>query len=247
MGEPLPPGPPEPPVEPPELACHRCGAPHDRYQEYCLHCGVRLVRLPVGRRTTWSSEGWSRESPYWLWAALAALAVIALISGAIVAFAATGDEEEPRKRAARPGATSTLQVITDITTRNTPTLPGTLTIDPTTTLFTTTTGTTTAATTTTGATNTIIAWPSGQDGYTIVIASYETSGGRGRAETKAREAINKGLDEVGVLNSSNYSSLTPGYYVVFSGVHDTEAQARNSLNGVRTAGYPTAYVRDISP
>jgi hypothetical protein len=248
-----PPEPPDPsveaPVEPPELACHRCGAPHDRYQEYCLHCGARLFRLPAGRRTTWSSEGWSRESPLWLWAALAALAVIALISGAIVAFAATGEEDEPRKRAAGPGGTSTLQIITDITTTNTPpTVPPTLTIQPTTTVLPTTgTTTTTTTATTTAPTNTIIAWPAGKDGYTVVIASYPTSGGRSRAETKAREAISKGLTEVGILNSTNYSSLAPGYYVVFSGVHDTEAQARNGLTSVRTAGYPTAYVREISP
>jgi hypothetical protein len=236
--------PPAPPAEPPELACPRCGAPHDRYQEYCLHCGVHLAHYyPAGRRTAWSRETWSRESPFWLWAALAALALVALISSAIV-LAATANDDEPKRRAARPGATSTLQVITDITTTND--LPPTLTIQPTTTLLSTTTGTTTTATTTTGTTNTIIAWPSGKDGYTVVIASYPTSGGRSRAETKAREAINKGLSEVGILNSSNYSSLSPGYYVVFSGVHDTEAQARNGLTAVR-AHYPTAYVREVSP
>lgn len=241
--EPPPPEPRVPPLQSADLACPRCGAPHDRYQEYCLHCGVRLARYyPAGRRTTWSSEGWSRESPLWLWAALAALAVIALISGAIVAFAATGDDE-PRAGAGRPGATSTLQVLTEITTTN---LPPTLTVQPTTTVVPTGT-TTTTATTTTGATNTIIAWPTGQDGYTVVVASYPTSGGRSRAEAKAREAITKGLSEVGILNSSNYASLTPGYYVVFSGVHDTERQARNALPGVRTAGYPTAYAREVTP
>jgi hypothetical protein len=235
--------PPAPPAEPPEPACPRCGAPHDRYQEYCLQCGLRLAHSYAGRRTTWSSEAWSRESPLWLWAALAALALIALISGAIVAFAATGDDE-PRADARRPGATSTLQVLTDITTTN---LPPTLTIEPTTTVVPTTGTTTTTATTTTGATDAIIAWPSGKDGYTVVIASYPTSGGRSRAEAKAREAIGKGLSEVGILNSSNYTSLKPGYYVVFSGVHDTEGQARNALPGARTAGYPTAYIREVTP
>jgi hypothetical protein len=242
--EPPPQDPSAPPVEPPELACPRCGAPHDRYQEYCLHCGVRLARYyPAGRRTTWSSEAWSRESPLWLWAALAALAVIALISGAIVAFAATGDDE-PRADAQRPGGTSTLQVLTDITTTD---LPPTLTIQPTTTVVPTTGTTTTTATTTTRATDSIISWPAGQDGYTVVIASYPTSGGRSRAEATAREAINKGLTEVGILNSSNYTSLTPGYHVVFSGVHDTESQARNALPAARNAGYPTAYIREVTP
>lgn len=247
MEPPVEPPPPHAPDEPPELACPRCGAPHDRYQEYCLHCGVPLARYyPVGRRVAWSRETWSRESPFWLWAALAALALVALIASAIV-LAATTNDDKPRRQAGSPGGTSTLKVISDITTSSTVgTLSPTLTILPTTTVIPTTGTTTTTATTTTVATDEIIAWPSGKDGYTVIIASYRKSGGRGPAEAKAREAIDKGLTEVGILDSSRHSSLTSGYYAVFSGVHDTESQARNALPSVRTAGYPTAYVREVS-
>ena len=74
-----------------ENHCPRCGAPHDPLQEYCLECGLRLVALPRERYTR--TIVWSRESPVWLWIALAALLLVALAAGGIVALAATDDKE----------------------------------------------------------------------------------------------------------------------------------------------------------
>ena len=92
MVEPPPPPPPPeaaPPPPPPEPGrCPNCGAPHDVYQEYCLECGRRLPGAYVGGRY---AEVWRRDSPIWLWAALAALLLVALVSGAVVALAATDD------------------------------------------------------------------------------------------------------------------------------------------------------------
>ncbi len=70
---------------------------------------------------------------------------------------------------------------------------------------------------------------------------------RAAATARARRASDAGLERVGVLESSRYASLHPGYYVVFSGVHDTERQAENALPAVRNAGYPVAYVREVRP
>lgn len=251
--EPPPPPPPPPPdAEEPvqaELKCPRCGAPHDEYQEYCLECGLRLVPLPG---PYYRRELWSRDSPVWLWLALAALLIVAL-AGALAAVAASKDE---KSGASNPivttgrGTTDTIGVITapstltlntltSPTTNPTTTLPTITTIQPTTTF-----GTTTLPTTTTQ-TGTIISWPAGRDGYTVVLKSTPKSDGRGPAESAAQRAINAGLRDVGILDSSNYSTLRPGYYVTFSGVYDTLNEAQSALPRARSAGFPLAYVRQV--
>jgi hypothetical protein len=246
--EPPPPPPPReaaPPPPPPEPGrCPNCGAPHDIYQEYCLECGRRLPGAYVGGRY---AEVWRRDSPIWLWAALAALLLVALISGAVVALAATDDgkSSEPGTSipvvSTAPSTTDTVGVVT--------TTPGTITINPptttlgTTTFSTTTFGTTTFGTTTTGSN---VTWPPSKDGFTVVLKSVPTSNGRSQAETAADKARTNGLSQVGILNSSDFSSLNPGYYVTFTGIYDTESQANAALPNARSKGFPTAYVREVS-
>jgi hypothetical protein len=241
----------EQPAEPTRAAdepprCPRCGAPHDPLQEYCLECGLRLVPLPgsVTRETVWT-----RESPIWLWLALAALLAVALAAGAIVALAATDDENEAGTSVPTTGPTTTVPVLptttTDAPTLDTLTSP-TITIGgPTTDATTTVTTTaTTSGTTTTGSGG--VSWPAGEDGYTVVLRSTPTSDGRGPAESAAQQARNNGLPEVGILESSDFSSLNPGYYVTFTGIYNTENEAENALPRARTSGFPTAYVREVS-
>jgi len=239
----VPPPPPPPPPAPGEPGlCPTCGAPHDAFQEYCLECGHRLPS-PYGVRR----ELWTRGSPVWLWAALLALLLVALVAGAIVAVAATkNDDEKPASSipvvSTGPGTTDTVGVITQ---------PPTVTINPptttfaTTTLSTTTTGTTTTTPTTTGTSGTV-SWPAGKNGYTVILKSVPTSEGRSKADAAAQKAINNGLTQVGVLNSSDYSSLNPGYYVTFTGIYDTQAQADAGLPNARSKGFPTAYTRRVA-
>jgi hypothetical protein len=244
---------PPPPPPPPEAAsppppsepgrCPNCGAPHDVYQEYCLECGRRLPGAYVGGRY---AEVWRRDSPIWLWAALAALLLVALISGAVVALAATDDgkSSEPGTSipvvSTAPSTTSTVGVVTT---------PPTITINPptttlgTTTFSTTTFGTTTFGTTTTGSN---VTWPPNKDGFTVVLKSVPTSNGRSQAEAAADKARTNGLSQVGILNSTDFSSLNPGYYVTFTGIYDTESQANAALPNARSKGFPTAYVREVS-
>ncbi|HUC35107.1 MAG TPA: hypothetical protein VMR48_05360 [Gaiellaceae bacterium] len=249
MVEPPPPPPPPeaaPPPPPPEPGrCPNCGAPHDVYQEYCLECGRRLPGAFAGGRY---AEVWRRDSPVWLWAALAALLLVALISGAVVALAATDDEKssEPATSipvvSTSPSRTDTVGVVTQ---------PPTITINPptttttssTTTFSTTTIGTTTFGTTTTGSN---VTWPLTKDGFTIVLKSVPTSKGRSQAESAADKARTNGLSQVGILNSSDFSSLNPDYYVTFTGIYDTESQANAGLSNARSRGFPTAYVREVS-
>ena len=248
MVEPPPPpveppvGPPPPPPPPPGI-CPRCGAPHDPYQEYCLECGHRLPP-PYAMRGVRRTEMWSRESPLWLWAALASLLLVALVAGAIVAIAATRDEKQGRPKTSipvvttGPGTTDTVGIVTQ---------PPTITITPPSTTFGTTTfSTTTVSTTTLGTTTTAnLTWPAGKDGFTIILKSVPTSQGRGPADAAAQKARNNGLPQVGVLNSSDYSSLNPGYWVTFSGIYDTRQQAEAALPNARGRGFPLAYTREV--
>jgi hypothetical protein len=241
---PPPPPPPEaaPPPPPPEPGrCPNCGAPHDVYQEYCLECGRRLPGAYVGGRY---AEVWRRDSPIWLWAALAALLLVALVSGAVVALAATDDGKSS-------GPSTSIPVVSTAPSTSTVgvTTPPTITINPptttlgTTTFSTTTFGTTTFGTTTTGSN---VTWPPSKDGFTVVLKSVPTSNGRSQAEAAADKARTNGLSQVGILNSSDFSSLNPGYYVTFTGIYDTESQANAALPNARSKGFPTAYVREVS-
>ena len=191
-------------------------------------------------------EVWRRDSPIWLWAALAALLLVALVAGAIVALAATNNDNNAAGTSV-PVASTTLPATTE-------TQPPTITINPPTTTFgtttfsTTTIGTTTFGTTTFGTTTSsgYLSWPAGKDGFTIVLKSVPTTSGRGPAESAANKAKTNGLPEVGILNSSDYSSLNPGYYVTFSGIYDNQSQANAALPNARSKGFPTAYVRQVS-
>jgi hypothetical protein len=246
MTEPPPPPPPDdpgagpsPPPSPPEPGrCPTCGAPHDPYQEYCLECGHRLPSPYLSRRDVWT------RSPLWLWAALLALLLVALVAGAIVAIAATREDEASGPSlpivTTGPGTTDTVGVITQ---------PATVTINPPTTTFgaTTTAPTTTAGTTTFGTTTSAnVTWPAGMDGFSIFLRSVSTSEGRAKADATADRARANGLTQVGVLNSSDYSSLNAGYWVTFTGIYDTQSQANAALANARSKGFPTAYVREVA-
>ena len=87
-------------------------------------------------------------------------------------------------------------------------------------------------------------WPVGVDGWTIVLASLPQTEGRRAADGRAERARARGLIDVGVLDSSRYASLHPGYWVVFSGVYASEAEATSALESARRASR-TAAVRHV--
>jgi hypothetical protein len=65
--------------------------------------------------------------------------------------------------------------------------------------------------------------------------------GRDAAVAGARQAKRRGVKEVGVLESSQYSSLHPNYYVVFAGIYGSLDEANAALRTVHAQGYPSAY------
>jgi len=101
------------------------------------------------------------------------------------------------------------------------------------------------APTTTQSTSTLTAWTL-SDGYTVVLVSLPRANGRARAEEEARLAIAKGLSDVGVLDSNEFSGLASGYFVVFSGVYRTGAEADDHLAAADAAGFHSAYERHIT-
>ena len=54
------------------------------------------------------------------------------------------------------------------------------------------------------------------------------------------------LNQVGVIDSSRFASLQPGYYVVFTGVYGSKADADAAVATVRQAGFAGAYSREIA-
>ena len=89
-------------------------------------------------------------------------------------------------------------------------------------------------------------WPTDEVGWTIALAAIPQTAGRADAVARARTARRRGLPQVGVLDSSRYASLHPGYWIVFSGVYSSEAEATSALEDARRASL-TAVVRRIVP
>lgn len=76
-------------------------------------------------------------------------------------------------------------------------------------------------------------WPRDRRGWTIVLVSVPKVAGQGKAVAVAREALRSGLDEVGVLDSSSFASLRPGYWMAFAGSYASEAEANGALRPAR--------------
>jgi hypothetical protein len=91
-----------------------------------------------------------------------------------------------------------------------------------------------------------VEWPADEDGFTVVLASLPVSNGRDVALQKARAGIRAGIKEVGVLDSEDYASLHPGFYVVFAGVYPNLEEAQGAVSDATGAGFPNAYAREIT-
>ena len=65
------------------------------------------------------------------------------------------------------------------------------------------------------------------------------------AEHRGQDAL-RARFEVGVIDSGQFSSLHPGYYVVFTGVYSSADEAEAALRTVRASGFSSAYTRQIS-
>jgi hypothetical protein len=206
-------------------------------QEYCLECGNRLEpehgsgraeRAAAGVR---QRHGWAGP---WVVPALLGLVIAVLGTGAAIAISSDGEV-----RSAVSTATGGSLTVTDDT--STLTAP-----EPTTTAPTPTTVPPATTAPKPPVNPAAITWPRNRRGWTIVLISLPQANGRAAANARAAEARRRGLRRVGVLDSGRYASLHPGYYVVFQGVFDSEAEAASALQRAR-AVFPAAYQREIVP
>jgi hypothetical protein len=106
-----------------------------------------------------------------------------------------------------------------------------------------------AATAGTGAASTEAAftsdWPTSRSGYTVQLSTLPTSSTVAAVQAAKTAAVAKGAPAVGALDSSEFSSLPSGSYVIYSGVFHAGAQAQKALAQLR-AKFPAAKVIHVS-
>jgi hypothetical protein len=80
-----------------------------------------------------------------------------------------------------------------------------------------------------------------------VLQSIPIGEGQHAAAAYAKKAAKAGLPKAGYLNSSDFSSLHPGYWVVFSGIFNSISAARSNAAKASAKGFAGAYPRQITP
>ena len=215
--------------------CPSCGAPVEPGQEYCLECGERVpaqrgLAARIGR-------SWRRRLRWypgdWLPIGLGLLVIAALAAAAAV-YAARDDSEAAAGRTVV--ATAPPDTTQEETTAETATAP----------VASVPTETTTTTAEDGAGPGAPVEWPADENAFTVVLASMPVSGGRELALQNARRAIRGGLEEVGVLDSEDYASLHPGFYVVFAGVYPSLEEAEGAVPDARDQGFANAYAREIT-
>ena len=227
--------------------CPRCGVAYEPLQEYCLECGERLPvnRGVVGVLASAWQRRFSRYPGDWIWPVLLFFVITVVATGAVLAAngSRSGTRAVPSVMPSTvplgPGRSpGTVPRISTATVPNAPSV--TITTGP----IPTAPGSGKPGTTRTPPArnpNALAVWPAAKSGFTIVLESLPVAGGRAAAVARARRAVQSGLRDVGVLVSARYSSLHPGYYVVFSGIYGSQGDATAGLSGAHAKGFPDAY------
>ncbi len=234
----VPPTPPPPDARP--VACPRCAAPLRPDQDWCLNCGAAVTTEVAG------APAW--RTPIAIVGAVLAVSAVALV----LAFLELSNDAEqvaqaPAPTPAPPAAVS--PVPTPVPTTGaipglTPTPGAGGTPTPGATPTTTPDGTATPTPTPTPASGGAFAdWPAGETAYTVVLWS---AGSRSEAETKAEQFRDAGQSGLGILDSDDYSTLRPGYFVVFSGQYEGRGAAQDAARAAQSAS-PGAYARQVKP
>jgi len=209
-----------------ETACPHCGAERAPDQAFCVECGHALPgvrgRLPAWRRRWIARVGWYPGD--WVWVALGTLAVA--VAGAALAIVVSHERHSGSAHVIT--ALANIPVQQPVVAGPATTAAGTLPVVP------------------PKAAAGKQTWPAGETGWTIVLVSYPKTTGRPAAQQTAAQAAKKGLPAVGVLDSSRYASLQPGYFVVFSGIYDSQAEANSAVGPAHSAGFGAAYSRQIA-
>jgi hypothetical protein len=89
----------------------------------------------------------------------------------------------------------------------------------------------------------LLSWPAGLGGWTVVISS---STSESRARTTAASLAGT-VTNLGVLDSSQHPSMSPGHWVVFSGRYPTSAEAQSAAANLVAQGHAGAHARMVEP
>ncbi|MGO9489070.1 MAG: zinc ribbon domain-containing protein [Solirubrobacteraceae bacterium] len=217
------------PVRPADGQCTNCGAPLAADQRYCLECGERRASVsdflrsgpPAATSPPASPPGSSppSASPGGSGSRNNALSLLAGV-GVLLLAMGVGVLIGRSSSSARPSAPAA-QVVT---------IGGG-------------TGTGTA----TGGEESFSGdWPSGTKGYTVQLQTLPQTGTTVAAVDQAKSAATtKGAAAVGALKSEEFSSLTPGSYVIYSGVYHKRGEAEKALPGLKKS-FPGAKVIEVS-
>jgi hypothetical protein len=219
--------------------CPACLSPMRSDQRYCLECGERLavdeIPPPPGGGSAFANRNTS---------ILAIIAVVLIIAGAGLAWVAlrtTSDGEDP----VTTSATATTG-ITDTGITDTGIIDTGITDTGITDTGITDTGITDTGMTDTG--GTANGWPADQIGYAVILASKDSASfTEADAQAIADQATAGGVPMVGVLDSSQFPTLNPGYWAVFSGPYATKGEAASAAAAIQGQGYPDAYAREVQP
>jgi hypothetical protein len=226
-----------------DRTCPRCGTQREPDQRYCLECGLALPsmdgRLPAMRRRWLRWVGWYPGD--WVWVSLLMLIVAAAGAAAAIAVSERRDSGDSAFAAA-----ATVEVREPTTVRATTPTVDTSTLPTAPEPGNKGTGGKAKAAARAAQKNGRLVWPRNANGWTIVLVSYPKTNGRLSALATASRATKAGLHQVGVLDSSRYASLQPGYFVVFTGIYPGKSDADAAVGTVRQAGFGGAYSRQIA-
>jgi hypothetical protein len=218
-----------------DQTCPRCGSLRAADQRYCLDCGLPLPRvegtLPSLRRRWIRRLGWYPGD--WVWMSLLTLVVAAAGGAAAIVVSERRQPAGPPVFEASPTAVSVAEPKPlPVTAGGRPVRRrGTLPKPP---------------EQARAVPNGRLRWPARGNGWTIVLISYPKTTGRVQALDRASHAARAGLQQVGILDSSRFASLQPGYFVVFTGIYGSKQAADAAVATARAAGFGGAYSRQIA-
>jgi hypothetical protein len=103
-----------------------------------------------------------------------------------------------------------------------------------------------AGASTTGETTFTSDWPAGKKGFTVQLQTLpQASTSVSVVEADKTAASGKGASGVGALKSEEFSSLSAGSYVIYSGVYSKRAEAAKALASLKK-NFPSAKVIEVS-
>jgi ribosomal protein L40E len=208
-----------------QAMCTRCGAQLAVDQEWCLECGT-AVNSPI------------RPAPDWRVPVAIVGGVVALTAAAFVFLLASLSNSANQSATAVVAAAPVIRIPPAASTTS---HPASTTSRPAST--TASSSTTPASTTPTPSTGALGSWPKGVTGFTVVLTDIPSKAAATASATKIAAA---GIP-VGMLFSSDYSSMRPGDWIVFSGTYTTRAQAAVAATQLQAKGQAGAYAFSVVP